>query len=281
MKVLDKTPSEIYDPQATALLEKLKAVPERNPAAAQRGKAAFLVQAQQLKINSSAAPAPVEKQSGWHKLFPHPNLLRLNPALLVGILVVLIVSSTTTVYAAQSSTPDHFLYPVKIASEDVRVYLAPNSQEAINMDLQFAARRFTEIGEMVEKHGSAPTSVSTRWMEHIHDLFEHSSQFNDAQFTQVLEQLHQEFSQQQQHIDSLLLEHPNDTALLQLHNEVQASLNLVDQGLNDPQAFRLTIENAEGKEIEHEMENEHPKEGPGEGEKTKPGASSQDQALDD
>jgi hypothetical protein len=122
--------------------------------------------------------------------------------------------------------------------------------------MQFASRRFEEIGEMLEQNKKAPDSVSVRWQEHIHDLFEHSRQLSDAQFQQIMEQTRTELTQQLDYINGLLLERPGDASLLKLHSEVSASLRLVENSLKDPQAFRLIIETAEGKEIEHEVENE-------------------------
>lgn len=246
---------ETFDQQAISLLEKIKPVAERDESAASHGKTVFLSQAEALKATGSSSTVPElnQKRSKASRRW----MLGLNPILTILILVLVVLgSSTTTVYAAQNSAPDQFLYPVKLASEDLRLSLASNPKDSIGMSLEFSNRRLEEGARMADDQKTVSESIPSRWLHHIHDLFEHSQSFDNVQMQQSMLQIQQELTQQLQTVDTLLVKHPDDPALLKLHSEILASQALVKNGLNDPQAFRQKIQTSNGKEIEDEMENE-------------------------
>jgi len=253
MKGSHKTDQEAADAQGAALLDKIKHVPQRSESAAQNGRALFMQQAQTIK---AALPgSPREPRALRPSLFQRKWLFGLNPLLTILIIAAFVLASTsTTVYAAQGSTPNHFLYPVKIASEDLRLSLAPSSKDKVVMDIEFANRRLQEVSSLAQNEQNVPGAVSTRWGSYLDDVFEHSRQMNDAQMAETLSGLQSGLNLQLQTTDRLLNNHPADSGLLKLHNEIYASVRLVEFGLSNPSAFRQQIKAAGGSEIEHEMQ---------------------------
>jgi hypothetical protein len=248
-----ETDDEDYDPQAVELLEKIKAVRQRPEQRAQHGRAVFLEQARSIKATLPARHP--ELTSVRSSLLGRKRLFGLSPLVTILIVVALILGSTsTTVYAAQSSTPDHFLYPVKIASEDLRLSLAASSNDKVNMDIEFANRRLQEASLLTESEKYVPNVVSTRWGRHLDDVFEYSQQLDDSQMRAILTQLQAGLQQQLQTSSQLVNAHPEDEQLARLHAEIQAGIYLVESGLANPTALRQQIKAAGGTEIEHEME---------------------------
>jgi hypothetical protein len=252
MKTSLKIEKEEFDPEAVSLLAKINDVAPRSENAAQAGRAAFLEQAYLIK---SALPAQPEWKPSRLPLLSRKWLFGLNPLLtILVVLSIILGSTTTTVYASQNTTPGQILYPVKIASEDLRLSLAPNSGAKVVMDIEFANRRLQEASALTNQQKGIPDSVSSRWGRHVDDIFEHSQQMSDTQMAQILLELQTGLQQQVQTTNQLTAAHPENHELVRLHNEIQASINLVEFGISNPTAFRQQIKTAGGKEIENEME---------------------------
>ena len=252
MRSSPKPEQDEFDPLSLELLGKIAPVAPRSENAVRAGRAAFLEQALIIKnalpVQSTLSPSrPSFLKRKW--------LFGLNPILSTLIIVSLILgSTTTTVYASQNSSPDHFLYPVKIASEDLRLSLASSSKDKVGMDIEFANRRLQEVNTLTLQKKVVPSSVTARWGLHVDDLFEHSQQLSDSQMAQILLELQSGLKQQVQTTSQLTAEQPDDHNLSRLHLEVQAGLNLVELGISDQAVFRQQIKTAGGKEIENEIE---------------------------
>ena len=72
-------------------------------------------------------------------------------ATVVIAVVVLLVASSSTVMAASNSMPDEPLYPVKLATEAVRVALTPSDLGKAELYVKLADKRVAEIARMADK----------------------------------------------------------------------------------------------------------------------------------
>lgn len=72
-------------------------------------------------------------------------------ATVVIAVVVLLVASSSTVMAASNSMPDGPLYPVKLATEAVRVALTPSDLGKAELYVKLADKRVAEIARMADK----------------------------------------------------------------------------------------------------------------------------------
>jgi hypothetical protein len=111
-------------------LESLRATPSRDPARVAAGRAAMLAQAQAAHRRQRVALFSARLRR-WRALFA------VGAALLTG--------GAGAVYASQESLPDSPLYAIKLASEDVRLALAPSTDEQRALLRSFAERRRTEL----------------------------------------------------------------------------------------------------------------------------------------
>jgi len=69
----------------------------------------------------------------------------------VAIVLILLLAGSGTVAAAGNSMPDETLYPVKLATEDVRLRLTPSDLGKAQLYASFADKRVLEIALMAEK----------------------------------------------------------------------------------------------------------------------------------
>lgn len=167
-----------FDAGLRERLEKLQEVPARDPEAAARGRANYLASVRRLSVESAArnnkfaAQAvplpPLQRFNGWlNSLFRIPGRqqrlsLAASLATLVLTLALFLGSAGVTVYAAQSSLPYDFLYPVKILSEDMLLDLTSDPQARFDLLLDFTDRRVNEIVALAEKGKTIPNDVIIR-----------------------------------------------------------------------------------------------------------------------
>ena len=145
-----------------------------------------------------------------------------------------------TVTAAQASGPGDALYPIKIASEDVRLALTTDSQQMFDLLLQMAQERFEEIDEISEEGESVPTQVTTRLQEHFQLALQCAANLDDEGLTQAMERV-RVMTQQQSHVlQQLQTQNPGNTdEALQLTEQIVARIRVAaEDGLEDPITFR-------------------------------------------
>jgi Domain of unknown function (DUF5667) len=72
----------------------------------------------------------------------------------VGIVIILVLISMlggSTAYASQDSLPGDWLYPVKIETEDFRLWMADNNAEKAELNLEFASTRLGEMSQLANR----------------------------------------------------------------------------------------------------------------------------------
>lgn len=122
--------------------EELKAVPDRDPATVQANRAAFLQEAHQF------SQQPVSN-TWFARLIDNYRLTHTRTqfsTLTIGILLAaLMLTFSSSVYAARKSAPNQFLYPLKLWLEDSRLGLTSDPHEQIDLRLDYAEERLKEI----------------------------------------------------------------------------------------------------------------------------------------
>ncbi len=127
------SPFDALDPGLEAALRKLSSVAPRDPRLAARGRAVFLAQAHAMR-SARRSGDPLSRHRTLRGAF--------------ACLAALVLGSATAVYAAQASSPSNMLYPVKIWSEELRLVLARDDREQLNLLLEFSRRRLDELHTM-------------------------------------------------------------------------------------------------------------------------------------
>ncbi len=158
------------------LIKKIKAlasVPERDPRVAEKGRARYQLEVDKAFVRSLEAVSERNdrRPKGWilnekKNLIQRKGLTKMAKVILSIFLALTAMFTATSVslVAAQSSQPDEALYPVKTWTEDVRMDMASNDpQTMLDLALEFADRRISEIAGMAAEGKAAPDAVLDRW----------------------------------------------------------------------------------------------------------------------
>lgn len=142
------------DPEGE-LFEPLQHVPQRQVAAAQRGKQRFLAQASGLRASASSARSP--RRRAWLESIRARQIrfLSLKTISVYSLLVIalglaaLFGGAAATAYAAQSALPGSLLYPVKTGLEGARAALSANAAREVELHLRYAQIRLDELAQLI------------------------------------------------------------------------------------------------------------------------------------
>ena len=127
-------------------LQSLNAIPEREQAQIERGKAAFLAEAKRIQ-NQPVSISPFRRLI-YSLTQPQPKLRLSTLTISIIFTAMLLVSFTGSVYAAQQALPNQALYPYKLWLEDTRILFTPNAASKINLHLNYAEERLNEYNAL-------------------------------------------------------------------------------------------------------------------------------------
>ncbi len=224
------------DPKLERAFEDLKRVPERDPQAAARGRARFLSEAARMQPVSRDLR---RRQTGWN-VQTRKERLAMNA--LISILIVLsmlIGGGTATVYAAQDDLPGETLYPVKTWSEDLRLQLAADPQQEIDLLMDFAQRRVEEMVALNAQGLTPPAEVQLRLEQHLGQAMQIAAGLDDAAMQTAMQRIHTALQNDLQ----IMLQAGGQTSanLIQARETIETRLRLVESGQADPQGLRQTL----------------------------------------
>lgn len=84
---------------------------------------------------------------------------------MISVILALLLAGGGTVAAASGSMPDEFLYPVKLATEQVRLTLTPSSLAKAELYAELTDRRVTEIARMTDENKPEEIEQTARLLE--------------------------------------------------------------------------------------------------------------------
>jgi len=139
-------------PEQRAALEPLLQVATLTAAAVPQDPSPAFVSATRSRLLTALAQKRAARQRP--RLILRPLALRLAAAL-VALLLVL----TSCLVVSADSLPDSPLYPVKLAAEQVQIWLAPDAEARAQLHLQFVQRRFQEAQDLLQQGKSLQQPV--------------------------------------------------------------------------------------------------------------------------
>lgn len=142
-------------------LEKLDAIPERNPLRVQSAKKNFLSEMRQLAGETTVS---VPSKSWWNQLNIKKETFSMKLITIATILSLLLGGGITAV-AAQDSLPGDLLYPVKTLVEDIELGLATNPETEFEIALSHTFKRFEEINTLVGLGEAVEDAHLFAWQE--------------------------------------------------------------------------------------------------------------------
>ena len=224
-------------------LKELKAVPSRNPGKAARGRANFLSEG--AKYRQAVSPGAKVRQSGWIFLINRKEKFAMNALVSLVLAVALILGGGATAVAAQDDLPNQPLYPVKLWTENATLAMTGDPQLKASLLMQMSQTRVEEMTGLVDNGIPVPNKVQDRLQDQIHQTLMLAADMDDAALTQTLLQLRDQLQTQDRIMEQLQTHASVDTEplLTQTRSMLQTRLQLVDQGLADPQGFRYAMAN--------------------------------------
>ncbi len=165
---------------AAGLLQ-LRQVAIPTPSAKAANRARFLGQAVQLK---EMRRRPVR----WGWLRAPAQLWRGLLGAALALILVLAIGSGT-VNAAASSLPGSLLYPLKLAMEDTRLFLAPSQATRAQLYLHFANERTTEMVRLVTAGRTVDQAIAARMARQLEGAVDAAEAAGDELARQLLEQV--------------------------------------------------------------------------------------------
>jgi hypothetical protein len=233
-----------FNPRLIARLEELRNVPARDPHAAARGRARFLVQAAEIAIPVSAREG--QRHKGWRQ-FSRKERLVMNAVISIVAALAVLLSGGVTVAAAQDDLPTQPLYQVKLFSEDARLWLNTDPQTEVGLLMQLVQTRVNEMNALTAMGVTPPAQVQERLEQHIQQVLQIAAGMEDADMQGALLKMQNTLREQLQVVNAAQTQNSGEAGqvMLQVRAMLENRLRLVEGGLTDPQGFRNTCRNEE------------------------------------
>jgi hypothetical protein len=223
------------NPKLKKELQHIQDVPERGLQASHAGRENYLMQVRSLKPRPVQPKKPVQqgRRRSW----------ALRMASVIAVLALALGSLGGTVYAAQASGPNDLLYSVKTLSEDIQVSLESDPQDRLNLYTQFASRRLAEIQAQVDAEEEVSEKALALLEKHTQKMLEEAAKMGEQGMSNALRQIEQNLQKQNQMMAEMGKEHPQGgpPGLLKAQEKIRERLELVGNGMKEPQGFRETI----------------------------------------
>jgi len=224
MNMLNK---DKVDPRLVALLDELKAAPERNPGMAAHGRSRFLAEA--------VSARDTRRHSLW-TIFQQKEQLAMKLILSTLVIVGLLFGGNATVAAAQDDLPNEALYQVKLISEVMNLWFISDPAQQMEMLLQQAQIRMEEMQSLVSQGVTPPAEVAIRAQERIQRALQIAESLDGPTRTDLLQQMQTRLQTQEQLMDQLQQGTCTECAavLQQTREMLQIRLRQVEGDLADP-----------------------------------------------
>ena len=216
-------------------LKSLQDIPVRDLQQSHIGKEKFLSLAKNIQPRRNPARAPKSRVG-----MPLRKSLLPRLAAILAVALFALSSIGGTVYAAQGSLPDDLLYPVKILTEDIQVRLESDPEQRLDLYASFANRRLEEI----EAQFLAGEKISPEALARLEKLsgkmLQQAAQVGEQGLENALRQVQQAFELQNQLMTKLQkqIPGPGEQGLVQAQEKINSRLQLVENGLLEPQGFQ-------------------------------------------
>ena len=151
------------------------------------------------------------------------------------VLALMLGGSSAAVLAAQDSLPDQSLYQLKTIAEDLALHSAFRNLHRLQMELDYADRRVSEMLRLHERQQEIPESAILRLQKHLDQALLISANFEEDQIVRALNQVRERLQ-----IQSGLLaqDFDHDPLMLRIQEMIQIRIGWAELGLEEPNEFR-------------------------------------------
>lgn len=222
-------------------LEKLDAIPERNPLKVQSAKKNFLSEMRQLAGETTVS---VPGKSWWNQLNIKKETFSMKLITIATILSLLLGGGITAV-AAQDSLPGDLLYPVKTLVEDIELGLATDPETEFEVAFKHTNRRAEEIQQIIDEGIELPKDYPLQFQfrlnRDIEETIEAALATEDptGNLLKIQEKLGQMHMTQQQNQGAEVGPFENKNSELY---KLQYYMDLIDAGIEEPELLASELD---------------------------------------
>lgn len=239
---------DLPDPRLSTLLETLRETEPRDSRIAEQQRTAFLAEAKEL--NQAVSPQPFFRLNKWRAIFnpflvaPQKEKNLMFKTAIAFVMIVSLFAGGGTMVAAQSSLPDEALYPIKTWTEDTQISLTGNSQDQLQLNLEFATRRIQEIQTMFQTGNVPPETVVSRLEIQLQNALALAVNMPDDEVTPDLLQIQTQLQQHEQTMAQFQFSatEPVHQVQVRVQNLIQNNLRLAQGGVTNPQWLREQLQ---------------------------------------
>ncbi len=251
------------NPELKKKLNSLQDVPERGLQDSHASRENYLAQVRSLEPRSTTQSIPSRQAAASGR---RPLAARF--AAIAAVLLVVLSSLGGTVYAAQASGPDDLLYGVKTLTEEIQVSLESDPQDKLDLYVSFASRRLQEIQSQIAAGEVVSEKALALLEKHTQNMLEQASRMGEEGLNNALRQIEQNLQKQNQIMALMGQEHPQGSApgLLKAQEKIRERLELIENGIKEPQGFKEKLNSGEEKSDIPGQEKKNGGDNPGQGE---------------
>ncbi len=240
------------------MLAPLRSAPPLDSQAITDVKAKYLLEGENLRQLISSQPVGEEPKQRKNTIFgtlQHKPVMKALVAVLLAFVVIL-VGSSFTVFASQSSLPGEALYQVKSWSEDVRLSLISSPDARLGLTLYFINRRMDEISSLMAGGYNVDEQTTDRFRRELEDALQLAAQLDDTQMQHALGEIKSQAEKQRMTMAELINKLPPqaEPAVLKLQERLNEQVMLSSVGEKDPKEFRVQVHERREKQQKHSTE---------------------------
>ena len=174
------------------------------------------------------------------------------PPQIIGILLVVLIGTVAlgggVVWAAGDSLPGDLLYPVKTATEDIRLALASTAAGQVELALGFVDERTDEFEALAAAGRNVPDEAVARMERHVERALTQAARASDEELGGLLAQIQSRTRTQLQALERVQAQAPGQaqTGLARALAAVQRGAEAAESGLSDPERFRWRFQHRRG-----------------------------------
>jgi hypothetical protein len=162
--------------------------------------------------------------------------------LVLAVVLVMVSLGGGLAWAAGNSLPGDLIYSVKVATEDMRLALASEPRDEVELALGFVEERAEEMQELVEAGRQVPDGTFARMEGHIERALNEAAGADDEEIGGLLKQIAARTRAQAQELEGLRAQ----TELVRAAAICGRGADAADEGLSDPSTFRWRYRHREG-----------------------------------
>jgi len=233
---MDAPPEPALQPYAESLrrLDALRPTPDRDTQAAHSGRQAFLEQAASAPVSRPVLfRQRVRNRDGRKEIRPM--------SVLAGLLVALAIlfgGGGATALAAQGALPNDVLYPVKLATEEVRLGLTSDPSQQVVLVEDWADQRAQEMEQLAQAGKDIPPEAAIRLQTRLSEALQLAAQLQDSELTPALQRLQIRLETHLRTMEQLRIADPSGAALQTAEQAMIQTRAEIQGALEDPAAFR-------------------------------------------